>query len=169
MSKGDFSSGVNVNIAPKTKKTRNPKNSCKSPQGRLFPENSKIIFQSGTLIGKKMNNIAIPNLCLRSISSRNVLPFSNSATCDAKLTHRIGQRLVLNRRVARSWCRGSTRGFQPLCPGSNPGERTKYLNIAVQTYGLHDSEGFIGRGHEGLVNDAGYGGRHCSRFLRHRG
>ena len=142
--KGDFSSGVNVNIPPKTKRTRNPKNSCKSPQGRLYPDNSKIIFQSGILIGKKMNNIAIPSLCLRSISGRKVTPFSNSATSVAKLSHRIGQRLVLIRRVARSWCRGSTRGFQPLCPGSNPGERTKYLNTAVQTVGLHDTEGFIG-------------------------
>ena len=102
-----------------------PKNSCKSPQVKLFPDNSNTIFHNGILIGKKMNNIAIPSLCRRSITFGIEAPFSNSVTSEAKLADRIGQRLVLIRRVARSWCRGSTRGFQPLCPGSNPGERTK--------------------------------------------
>ena len=117
--------GVNVKIPPKMNNVSEPKNSCKSPQVKLFPDNSNTIFHNGILIGKKMNNITIPSLCLRSITSGIEAPFSNSVTSEAKLADRIGQRLVLIRRVARSWCRGSTRGFQPLCPGSNPGERTK--------------------------------------------
>ena len=48
------------------------------------------------------------------------LPSENSTRASTESV--ISESLV--ERVARSWCRGSTRGFQPLSPGSNPGERT---------------------------------------------
>ena len=120
--------GVKVNTAPLINKIKLTMNICQSAPGSGFSISSNIILHNGPLIGTNRNIITIPSRCRFNTRLRQWLSFSINEAFTSYFENRIGQRVVPCGLAARPWCRGSTRGFQPLCPGSNPGGRTNVIN-----------------------------------------
>ena len=125
--------GVKVKTAPLMNKAKLTMNICQSAPGSGFPISSNIILHNGPLIGTNRNIITIPSRCRFNTRLRQWLSFSINEAFTSYFENRIGQRVVPCGLAARPWCRGSTRGFQPLCPGSNPGGRTRLNNSPLHS------------------------------------